>query len=168
MATKVNPVVLSYLYATCTQGGADAFVQATIATPFTGISTGLAGRVKEILFEFGTSTQGAIAISATSRLEIAVTRKTLAAIPDISAPSLVIKRAKATNLSTNGGAVDDEIVKQILYDDTNAPLMAEANWYAQLDSNNTAVVNVVKLRIGYEIVNISEEVRLGIIAASLA
>lgn len=169
MATaKVAPVLLSYLYATLTQGGADAFVQASIATPFTGISTGLAGRVKEILMEFGTSTQGAVAISATSREEVALTRKSLAAIPDITAPSLVVKVAKATNLSTNGGGIDTDIVHQILYTDENAPLMAESVWYAQLDSNNTAVVNVVKLRIGYEIVNISEETRLGIIAASLA
>lgn len=162
-----NPTFLSYLYATLTQGGADAFVQATIATPFTGFDAGVGARVKEILIEYGTSTQGTVAISATSRQEVAITRKSLSAIPDISAPSLVLKQAKATNLSTNGGGVDVEMVRQVLYTDENAPLMVEANWYAQLDSNNTAVVNVARIRIGYEVVKVPEVQRLAIIAASL-
>lgn len=164
---KARPVLLAYLYATLTQGSADAFVQAAIATPFTGVNN-LAGRVKEILIEWGTSTQGLVpAISATSRAEATISRKSLAAIPDITAPSLVIKQVRTTALSTNGGAFDGDGVHQILYTDANAPIMAEANWYAQLDSNNSGIVNVTKVRIGYELVEITTEDKNAIIAAAL-
>jgi len=153
-------VFLNYLYATLTESAADVFVQATIATPVAG--TGFAGVVREIVVAWPRPN-----IVAAANAEIALTRKTLTAMPDIDEKSLIFKRKRYIELGTQGAFFDPDGVQVLQYTDEQAPVIVEPNWYCQFDSAASGIALVAKIRIGYTLEKISEVDRLSIIATSL-
>lgn len=153
--------LLSYLYGTMTQGGADAFVQASIATPLANAS-GFAATVREIVIEWPR-----ISVAASVNMELALTRKTLAAMPNITEKSLIQKWKYAVDMATSGAIFNPTGVLINQYADDVAPLIVESTIYCQLDSNATTLTGTAYIRIGYTLDKIADVDRLNIIAASL-
>lgn len=153
---------LSYLYCTVTQGAADAFVQASIATPFASADADV-GLIRELLIEWPTTVTNAAAVS----WELCLTRKTQAAMPNISDKSVILKKKKLANMSTSGIYQDPKAVEREVFEERDNLLIVEGTLYAQLDTNATGAANVVQLRIGYEFVKIKDVDRLQLIANSL-
>lgn len=164
MATKNVGVgqQLSYLYATLTQGGADAFVQATIATPLTSATSESCLLVREILIEW----PGVNPVSAGS-FELALTRKSQSAMPLLTSTyqSLILKQMRRTGIVTSGGFIFEALTR-IGYDTDNGPRIVESNIYAQFDSNATGGTNTAYMRIGYTLENISIEDRNAILVST--
>lgn len=153
---------LSYLYATLTQGGADAFVQATIATPLTNATEELCLLVREILIELPN-----VNPVSGGRFELTLTRKSQTAIPTLTSTyqSLITKLSRAVGVTTSGGIVWDPL-PLIQYDTESGPRIVEQNIYAQFDSAATGGTNTAYVRIGYTLESISAVDRNAILVAT--
>lgn len=159
MATRRNAgtgLILSYLYSgAIVQGSADAFKEATVATPITATSTDLCLVVREILVEFP-----AINPVSAGRYEVSITRKSQTAIPTLTATyqSLITKLQRTTGVTTSGGIIWDSL-PLIQFTEEQAPRIVESNIYVQFDSNGTGAANTAYVRIGYTAQPISAEDR---------
>lgn len=157
--------VVAYLYATLTQGGADAFVQGSISTGLTGLNT-TAYQLRELVIEYGVAGSGQGVSSVTSNWEIAITRKSMTAMPVITEKSVIAKFKRSMSLTTSGAVIADTVARYT-WDEDNGPLIVEDPFYAQLDTAATTAVNVVEMRFGYVQVKVSEVDRLQLITNSL-
>lgn len=138
---------LEYVDFTATQGGADAFVQATVATGL------LARGESEIIY----AVQGAFfevtpalltAITAATDLNVSITRASKAASVPLSDNDLVaIHRAAWSSHAANvNGAI--QIMNGLIWMDiAGAPLIAGDNFYVQVDSTNFAAALTVTGRM---------------------
>lgn len=153
-------MALAYLVGTATQGGADAFVQSEVATALTGIST-FAYRVRELIFEIPT-----LAGANLSNVEVCLTRRTKAAMPNISDRDVIAKFKRQT-LFTTSGSQNFPMIERFTYSEDDDLLIVEDPLYFQLDTNATSAANTAYVRIGYERVSISAVDRLTILTASL-
>lgn len=151
---------MNFLYATLTQGGADAFVQAQVSLPQ---QDGFAVDLREVLVEFA----GRINMAAQMSHEFAMTRKTFAAMPDVLQPALVWKKKFMAEFVTSGAYLSSDGIVQLQFASKQHQLV-EASAFLQYDSNATGAANVVKVRLGYDFVRINANDRLQIIADSLA
>lgn len=160
MATKAD--ALSYLWTTLTQGSADAFVQASMATGLQG-QTKAGYRIREVVLEGA----GNSAFAQTGgTFEISCSRKSLAAMPVLTEKSLIAKWKWINSFTTSGLAVIQQTRREVFSDADNL-IVVEDPFYWQLDSNGTSVASTVYVRVGYEIVTLSEVDRLTLIANSL-
>lgn len=150
---------LNFIYTTLTQGGADAFVQNTISLPQ---QDGFALDLREVLIEWPR-----IGAAAAENFELSMTRKSFAAMPDILQPSLVWKRKILIDFTTSGLYLFPDGITKIDFAEKTHQLV-EANTYLQLDSNASSFTNIVKVRLGYNIVKIGALERATLIATSLA
>lgn len=157
-----GPTALKYLWTSLVQGGNDAFVQAQIATGLFG-QTKTAYRVREIITEWS----GTLGAGNAAQYEFALTRKSFAAMPVLTDKSLIVKTKRIGSFTTSGQAVIPQI-ERIIYSDLDNLLIVEDPVYAQLDSNASGATNTLLVRIGYEIVTLSDVDRLTLIAQSLA
>lgn len=155
---------LSYLSATLTQGGADAFAQTTIATALSG-QTKTAYLLREICWEF-TGVFGFHRADA-SEISLSLTRKSFAAMPTLLEKAIISKWKRTFGYATSGFAAGDTVIR-VPFDADEAPIIVEDPIYAQIDSTATTEVNVVVVRLGYQLVNISEVDRLTLVANSLS
>lgn len=165
MATKK---ALSYLWGTATQGSADAFVQLSMATGLSG-QTRTAYQIHEIMIEWGlaqVAASGAIP-GVTSLIELALTRKSLTAMPVITEKSLIAKFGKQVSFTTSGLSWASKVERYTYTEDDNL-LVVEDPVYWQLDSVSTSLTIVAEVRIGYVPVSISDVDRLTLVANSLA
>lgn len=156
---------LSYLVATITQGSADAFVQASIATALTGLSK-TAFRLKTIEIELGQ----ARSVASGADYQFTLARKSYAAMPTspmLEKANIFALRLGAAQASAVGFSFYDRIITHT-YTDDDAPIIVEDPVYAQLDSASTSVANVLYVRLGYWQETISEVDRLTLIANSLS
>jgi len=151
---------MPYLYASATQGGADAFVQAELATALTG-QTRNAYRVQEITLELA---QRIVAVNA-SDLSVAITRRSKAAMPNITDVDVIRKFTWAVGVAGASGAVAEETI--VVWTPPAQVLIVEDPLYIQLDSTSTALTNTAIIRIEYEVVNISDIDRLTLLTQSL-
>lgn len=162
MARKTQ--ALSYLPFTLTQGGADAFVQASIATALTG-QTKVCYRMASLEIEFPS-----IAIGASADWQFSITRKSYAAMPT----SPTIEKAmihyfrRQQYAATAVGFVFDVRTMVWRWSDDDAPIIVEDPLYAQLDTATTSLTNVLYGRIGYWLDSISEVDKLTLVANSLS
>lgn len=164
MASKAS--ALRFLYATLTQGSADAFIQANMATALSG-QTKTAYRVREILIEWGVagSSQGQGVFNG-GVWELCLTRKTQAAMPVITDKSVIAKFKRASAITTSGASILDTISRYVYSEDDDL-IIVEDPVYWQLDTAGTALTNVAQVRVGYQEVSISEVDRLTLITNSL-
>lgn len=151
---------LQYLWGSALQSGADAFVQAAIATALNNVS-GIAYSIKEIMFELPNL------INASGSRECSLTRKSMAAMPLITEKSLITKFKQGEAFTTSGSIINDVIVRQTFDSPDQELLIVEDPIYFQFD---TAAVgtNTGYVRIGYVQQKISDLDRVSLIAASLA
>lgn len=150
---------LNFIYTTLTQGGADAFVQNQISLPQ---QDGFALDLREVLIEWPR-----IGAAAAENFELAMTRKSFAAMPTILEAALIWKRKILVDFTTSGVYIFKDGIDLIQFA-TKQHLLVEANTYLQLDSNASSFTNIVRVRLGYDIVKISGLDRANLIATSLA
>lgn len=152
LKTPTSPLIIA-----ATQGSADAFAQGSCATGLTGR---LAYNLKGIAFEF-TAKRNFV---NQSRLQLRLTRRSKAALPNISDTDVIWAWDEVAAYVTSGGAfgvqcgyftfpLDMPIVEEFLY--------------LQIDSDLTAVSNGVIVRLDVEQDTISDVDRLNLIARSL-
>jgi hypothetical protein len=144
-----------------TQGGADAFVQASM-------QTGLEGQVRQafkILQASWEWTNNGLPSSASpTNLEIAISRRTKAAMPLISDNDVIYKWLMGWRVLTSGIAVYEGIQRWQPMGDV---FIVEDPVYIQVDSAATAQANNIVLRIDYDIVTLTELERLTLLTQSL-
>lgn len=145
-----NANVDRFLQITLTQGGADAFVESSVATeiiPADG--EGFLLTLVEVYFALS----GLEQISADSYLEWAVTRDTKAAMPLFSDTDVILVDGFANALTTSG-----EVIIKGRYDWVPPPgtILVEPLIYAQLDSGGTGQANTCYMRLHYQAVKLTE------------
>ena len=156
MALTVPPTPLVIAL---TQGGADAFVQGSVLT---GLSGRQAYSLKGIAFEM-TSAFSAVTLT---EYEVAVTRRSKAAMP-LTSDSDVIVKLRFQQL-TAGAAYFMIRDKAPIYwkPEFEVPIVEETI-YAQLDSAASAIVNSFIVRLDVELDTMSDIDRLNLITRSL-
>lgn len=142
-----------------TQGSADAFAEAEIQTGLNGVSD-RAYQVRRIIYELP-------ALTSNSDIELSVTRRTKAAMPNISASDLIDKIKLRSVLATSGG-YQNQVVQEHLFAQELNLLIAEDPIYFQIDSTGTSASNTGLVVIEYEIVAISVADRLALLQATIA
>lgn len=152
-------MALAYLTGTVTQGSADAFAEAQVATALQGLSN-VAFRVREILFE--RSSVGA----ASSTIALWLARRTKAAQPRVSDRD-VLAMWNTTFQLTTSGAEERELVHRQVFSEDDELLIVEDPLYLGIDSGSTSQALTGYVRIGYERVSISALDRLTLLTASL-
>lgn len=154
--------MLNYLVGTATQGAADAYVEAEIATALSGLNT-VSYRVREILLEFdGTAIAG-----DQDELEIALSRRTKAAMPLVTDRDVIAKWTKGVRMTTSGTVENIGVVRLTFTEDDDLRIV-EDPIYLQVDSASIGAALTISARIGYERVNISALDRLTLLTNSLA
>lgn len=136
---------------TLTQGGADAFVQATEATgisPSSGVVWML--RRAEIEFPQSVALQN---VSADFAIHIALTRDPKAAMSDLNDSDTLMVEGFFGSLTTSGQIV---LPQTTVHEFPDGILVVEPNLYAHLDSAATGLTLTAHLRLFYDEVKMSE------------
>ena len=152
-------MALAYIVGTVTEGSADAFTQAEIATALSG-QTARAFRIREILFETPIITPDA------SNFELVLSRRSQSSMPNITDRNVIAKLKVAKSMTTSG-AVVQQIVQRLQFDEDDNLLIVEDPIYFCIDSATTSAALVGYVRIGYELVNINANDRLQLALQSL-
>lgn len=153
-------MALAYITGTATQGSADAFVQAEIATALSG-QTQRAFRVREILFEFT-----AQHFANNSIREVCISRRSQTAMPNVTDRNVVAKNTTVAVITTSGAQVAP-LVHRFTFTEDDDLLVVEDPLYLVLDSASTTLTNTVYCRVGYEVTNINANERLALALSSL-
>jgi hypothetical protein len=158
--------MLQYITGTVTQGAADAYAEAEMATALSGVGN-LSFRVREILLEVQNG--GAVLTPNGATFEIAVSRRTKAAMPLVSDRDVIAKiRRVSAQLSAVGFASTDLGVIRLTYSEDDDVRVVEDPLFLQVDGTATTQTVTVTCRIGVERVNISAIDRLTLLTQSLA
>ncbi len=162
MARKTQ--ALSYFTATLTQGGADAFIQAAIATALSG-QTKVAYRLASLEVEWPRFPQ-----VDQANHQLSLTRKSFAAMSAsmLLEKSTIFARTRQVVLATAVGTYAYDRTERFTWSDEDAPIIVEDPIYAQFDSAATALVNVCYIRLGYWQDTITELDKLSLVANSLS
>lgn len=152
--------MLSYLTGSVTQGSNDAFAEAEIATALSGINT-ISFRVGEIYFGF------AAAGTSGATYEAALTRRSKTAFPTVDDRDVIAIWRFSMAFTTSGLAVVPLITRYTFTEDDDLRIV-EDPLYLQVDSASSSAQNVLRCRIGYNRVNISQVDRLTLLTNSLA
>ena len=153
-------MALAYIVGTATQGSADAFKESEIQTALSG-QTQRAFRVREILFELPN-----IGNAAGVNVEVSLTRRTMAAMPNITDRNVIAKVTRQQNLTTSGAYIHDRVVR-LTFSEDDELLIVEDPIYFQIDTASTTAANTGYARVGYELVNVSANDRLQLALQSL-
>lgn len=151
---------LSYLWLSLVQGGADGFIQTQQSTPIQ--SAGFAMRIRELTWIWPRLT-----MAANQQVQLAVSRKSFAAMPALTEKTLVYYDEARSEILTSGAIVWTP-ARQRVFSEDEAPAIVEPTLYAQFDSNGTGLTSTVVLRVGYLVEKISDVDRLTILANTLA
>lgn len=156
---------MARITATATQGAADAFVQANIATALAGIS-GQAFKVNEITFDIlpAATNHFPAAVAALQVLEMCVSRRSKTAMPTLADADVIVKRRWGGLGAATGFNRFDMISS---WAPTGLVRIVEDPLYLILDSAGTTVAWTVVVSIDYEVVRISDIDRLTLLTASL-
>lgn len=139
------------------QGVADAFVQASLLT---GLQARQAYNLRGIAYQFVSSM---VALNG-ARFQFALSRRSKVAMPNISDIDVISLEDQQYKFTTSGAAM----IKQSGYITLPADTpIVEDLIYLQLDTDATAVVNTLVVRLDWEIDTISDIDRLNLIARSL-
>lgn len=157
MAMKLTP---SPLRVTLTQGGADAFVQASFATGLQSSSNNIF-KLAGIAWEL---TGNPFDVN-NANIEFSLTRRTKAAVPLLTDIDVLFKHGWATK--TAGAAYSWHLNRVGVVLLPVALPIVEDTLYAQLDSAATALTNVVNLALLIEDETMSQLDRLQLVARSI-
>lgn len=141
-----------------TQGGADAFAIATIQTGLEG-QTRLAYQVTRIMFEVPR-----MATSGAGNIELCLSRRTKAAMPNITDVDVIQKLKMGGEFTTSGQSfypLTHEFKPESL-------LIVEGEIFFCVDSNATSLTQTVYFVVEYDVVQISETDRLSLLVQSLS
>lgn len=145
---------------TATQGAANAFVEASLVTSLTGQTT-IAWQVQEIVIELGAIEP---APGAGDDLEVALTRRSKSAMPNIGDIDVFFKHSESVGIVTSGAVFRPDIIR---YQPTRELFLVEDPIYIQVDSTGYASATTVVAEIFYELVSISAIDRLTLLTQSL-
>lgn len=152
--------MLSYLTFSATQGGADAFVQTSTSTGLDQ-NTGLAFLIREIIVEVPRT--GSV---AAGNIETAFSRRTKAAMPNITDRDVILKRKLGMEITTSGAIVSENIARYTFAEDDEL-LIVEPDIFFCVDSNATGLTQTILARIGYTVQKINQVDRLSLLTQSL-
>lgn len=138
-----------YLSLTATQGGADTFVQASVATDIIP-EDGLVYKVLGIDVQLSAAMQ---TITGDAALYWSFSRDTKSALCALSDPDCMLMDGVVMPLTTSGWIV---LPAAYRYTDMSALYIVEPTIYLQVSSVTTGLVNIVNARIYYEEVKMSE------------
>lgn len=149
MAAKDN--IARFRNLTLTQGGADAFVQ---ATEYTGIdpSTGMGWMLERMEIEFPQAA-GLQGISADCAVHLALTRESKTAMSDINDSDTLAVMGFFNALTTSGQLL---IPQTMIYTFPPGVVVVEPYIFAHLDSAATGLTLTAYVRLFYSDVKLSE------------
>lgn len=156
-------MALRYAWFSLVQGSNDAFVQAELDTGLSGLTREV-WRLRELLIQWPALSLAAI---ANTEVQLAITRVSMTAQPSITERALVWTSSRLNRFVTSGMFMAQMINRERFDSDDNV-LIAENTIYAQMDSANTSATNTGVIRVGYEIVRVSEAERLSLRLDALA
>lgn len=155
-------MALSYLVGSATQGGADAYIEAEIATALSGNTTN-AFQVREIVIQF----PRALTAGATLQdMYAGLWRRTKAAFPNANDRDVIISHGIAADISTNGG-IDYNWIVRFAFSEDDQLLVVEDPIYFGFDSTGTGATSTAYVRVGYTVERISAIDRLTLLTQSL-
>lgn len=149
-------MALRWLLGQATQGSADAFVEAEIATGLSNV-TRSAFRIRRIEWY----TPGVI--GADSSVTMTLRRTSAASVSFLAANAMIGGRWVSTELTTSGMFTYEPFIT-IPYAKDEELLIVEETLFLQLDSTGTGNANTGAVRIGYEVRSITETERLSILS----
>jgi len=157
--------IANRLVFSCTQSGADTFTEESFETGLATIGQGanIALRIIEIGVQFSFPSA-----EADSYIEVAVTRQSQAAIPQLTERSLILKLSKRFSITTSGAVYVPDNVQRWQPSPEASVLVVENPLYIQVASGATGSANVAYGYMLYEQVKITENERLSLLAQSLA
>lgn len=147
MAQALN--IQRWLDIQCVQGGADAFVQGTVATDIVP-EDGLILKVTAVWFEIVTSMAG---LAADAHLFWSLTRDTKTAVATLSDPDCFLADTFVLALTTSGAVAFSQVWR---YPDQQGIYLVEPTLYGQLDSSSTSLTLTANFRVFYEEVRANE------------
>lgn len=145
----VGEKIQRFLSINLTQGGADTFVQGSVATDIIP-ENGLVYQVSEVVISFQ-SVFGPIAADAW--VQWSLSRDTKTAAYGMQDPDIMLFDGFSFALTTSGAVT---IRQQYRYENLRALYIVEPIIYAQLGSAATGITNVATMRIYYDEVKMSE------------
>jgi hypothetical protein len=160
---------MARIYGNALQGGADAFVIASFATALEG-QTELAYQVKQVGYEVILPATGqfpATGVAAAQDLEIALLRRTKAAMPNYD-DSDIIKKWKWGALGATAAGWPTTFESAGVWVPPLEVLVVEDPLYIALDSTATTLTYEVIVYIEYDVVRISQIDRLTLLTQSLS
>ena len=159
MALKSPP---SPLTITLTQGSADAFIQGSVLTGLTGRH---AYRVAGVAWSFPAASMATLVAQNAFQLELALTRRSKTATPDISDGDVILRWSVGNHLTTSGAYLFEG--DHYWVPDFELPIVEETI-YANLDSTGIGTAISCIIRIDTEIDTMSDIDRLNLITRSLS
>jgi len=147
MAQALN--IQRWLDISLVQGGADAFVQGSVATDIVP-EDGLILRITDIWMEIVTSLTG---LGADSSIEWSVTRDTKTAVAKLSDPDSFLSDLWSLAFTTSGQTWLQQLFR---YENLKGVYLVEPTVYAQLDSTTTGATITANVRLFYEEVRANE------------
>lgn len=161
MATRKDPALR--LTWTATQGSADAFIEVAIPTGLQSVGAGASTAIR--IIELGIETAAMPEVDC--NWEVAITRQSMAAIPNVSERSLLNKFKWQIALTTSGMIYVPDLVKRWQPAEAANVILVESSIYCQLDSAGTGASNGVTGYLLGEYIKVSESERLQLVAQSL-
>lgn len=152
-------MALKFLYGSVTQGGADAFAEAEIATGLSNV-TRTAYRIRTLEWLIP-SLPG-----ADSFVQVVLRRNSAAAIEISTNNAIIGSVQRSAELTTSGMTLQEVFPNRQVFDRDMELLIVEETLYLDVDSSTTGNVNTAAVRIGYETRTITENERLSIQAAT--
>ena len=108
----------------------------------------------------------ALSIVDASEVEIAITRRSKAAMPNISDSDVLFKFRWQAKLATSGAVMRDKVLTVAVPPELEVPIVEETI-YAQVDGTATGVIGNVVVRLECALDSMSDINRLNLIARSL-
>lgn len=153
-------MALSYLTFSTTQGGADAYAVSSTQTGLDS-NSGLAFLIREIVIEIPR-----VSLPIAGNVEVALCRRTKAAMPNVTDRDVILKRKVGSELVTSGG-IALELVQRYPYAEDDELLVVETELFFCVDSNATTLTQTILGRVGYTVERISAVDRLTLLTQSL-
>jgi hypothetical protein len=156
LKTPSTPLIIAL-----TQGSADAFIQGSVIT---GLQAKQAYRLDGIAFSLSEASMAALSATGTWDYRVTLTRRSKAALPEITDTDVIASYSLANGFTTSGAYMftGDYYWKP----DVEIPLVEEII-YAQLDSTAIGAAITVNLRMDVTLDSISDIDKLNLIARSL-
>jgi len=141
---------IRWLDITCTQGGADAFVQGSVSTDLVP-EDGYVYKVNRVVADLVTNIS---AIAADSQIEWSMTRDTKTAVAAFNDSDTIIHNTISFALVTSGAAFFNGLFEYDFAD--RGVFLVEPTIYAQFDSTATTLTMTMLFRIYYSLVRATE------------